>query len=159
MAFHIRNCVGTRDDRSSRFSGWPVHSPADASPGSCGRPRTAQGRCGSLLLHRKGLAPSTSCRPPGALRKSSQYATYRRFKLHPTPSGNVLDKYAALAPDQIVRPQSCRMTHRHLPSLVGQITPFTGAPQGDALSQSTQSPPCLFQTRHARTSTVRTPGL
>lgn len=36
---------------------------------------TAQGRCGSLLLHRKGLAPSTSCRSPGALRNPSQQAT------------------------------------------------------------------------------------
>src|SRR5262249_32628745 len=34
-----------------------------------GRPRTAQGRCGSLLLHRIGLAPTTRCRSPGALRK------------------------------------------------------------------------------------------
>ncbi len=29
--------------------------------------RTARGRCGSLLLHRNGLAPSTPCRSPGAL--------------------------------------------------------------------------------------------
>ena len=28
--------------------------------------RTARGRCGSLLLHRNGLAPSTPCRSPGA---------------------------------------------------------------------------------------------
>ena len=28
--------------------------------------RTARGRCGSLLLHRSGLAPPTPCRPPGA---------------------------------------------------------------------------------------------
>jgi hypothetical protein len=27
-----------------------------------------QGRCGSLLLHRDGLTPSTPCRSPGALR-------------------------------------------------------------------------------------------
>src|SRR5215469_7177294 len=33
------------------------------------RPRTARGRCGSLLLHRIGLAPTTRCRSPGALRK------------------------------------------------------------------------------------------
>jgi hypothetical protein len=57
VAFHIRNCVGTRDDRSSLH-----HRP-------CGRRRTAQGRCGSLLLHREGLSPSTPCRSPGALRK------------------------------------------------------------------------------------------
>ena len=28
--------------------------------------RTAQGRCGSLLLHRSGLSPPTPCRSPGA---------------------------------------------------------------------------------------------
>src|SRR5436190_19764060 len=28
--------------------------------------RMTWGRCGSLLLHRKGLAPSTPCRSPGA---------------------------------------------------------------------------------------------
>ena len=32
-----------------------------------GRLRTARGRCGSLLLHRSGLAPQTPCRSPGAL--------------------------------------------------------------------------------------------
>ena len=32
-----------------------------------GRPRTAWGRCGSLLLHRSGLSPHTPCRSPGAL--------------------------------------------------------------------------------------------
>src|SRR5258708_4825392 len=30
--------------------------------------RTARGRCGSLHLHRNGLAPSTPCRSPGALK-------------------------------------------------------------------------------------------
>src|SRR3989440_5074708 len=33
-----------------------------------GRQRTARGRCGSLHLHRSGLAPPTPCRSPGALR-------------------------------------------------------------------------------------------
>jgi len=28
--------------------------------------RTARGRCGSLFLHRSGLAPPTPCRSPGA---------------------------------------------------------------------------------------------
>ena len=32
------------------------------------RRRTAWGRCGLLLLHRIGLAPTTPCRSPGALR-------------------------------------------------------------------------------------------
>ncbi len=31
-----------------------------------GQRRTARGRCGSLLLHRSGLAPPTPCRSPGA---------------------------------------------------------------------------------------------
>src|SRR5713101_975748 len=35
-------------------------------PRPCGRRRTAWGRCGSLLLHRSGLAPPTPCRSPGA---------------------------------------------------------------------------------------------
>jgi hypothetical protein len=31
-----------------------------------GHLRMTRGRCGSLVLHRKGLAPSTPCRSPGA---------------------------------------------------------------------------------------------
>ena len=34
--------------------------------GPRGHLRMTRGRCGSLLLHRKGLAPSTPCRSPGA---------------------------------------------------------------------------------------------
>src|ERR1700730_1844362 len=34
--------------------------------GPHGQPRMTRGRCGSLFLHRKGLAPSTLCRSPGA---------------------------------------------------------------------------------------------
>src|SRR3984957_20466734 len=44
-----------------------MRSPADASPARPReRKRTAWGRCGSLLLHRIGLAPITPCRSPGA---------------------------------------------------------------------------------------------
>src|SRR3981189_473626 len=32
--------------------------------------RMTRGRCGSLLLHRDGLPPSTPCRSPGALRST-----------------------------------------------------------------------------------------
>jgi hypothetical protein len=35
-----------------------------------GTRRTARGRCDSLRLHRRGLAPPTPCRSPGALRIS-----------------------------------------------------------------------------------------
>ena len=53
----------------TRLNGWPMHSPTEASLSPCGRLRTAQGRCGSLLLHRVGLGPTTPCRSSGALRK------------------------------------------------------------------------------------------
>jgi len=56
----------------SRFNGWPVHSPADASPTPLRASAHGSGQCGSLLLHRKGLPPSTPCRSPGALRKPTQ---------------------------------------------------------------------------------------
>ena len=36
------------------------------APGLADRARMARGRCGSLLLHRRGLAPPTSRRSPGA---------------------------------------------------------------------------------------------
>src|SRR5882762_5962486 len=42
----------------------------------CGRLRTARGQCGSLLLHRKGLPPSTPCRSPGALRIAPIFRYY-----------------------------------------------------------------------------------
>ena len=52
----------------SRLNGWPMRSPVNASPTASRTPRTARGRCGSLLLHRSGLAPPTPCRSPGARR-------------------------------------------------------------------------------------------
>ena len=62
--------VGTRN-MFTRLNGWPVRSPANASPPSSRRPRMTRGRCGSLLLHRIGLAPTTRCRSPGALRTTA----------------------------------------------------------------------------------------
>jgi len=51
------------------------------------RPRTAQGRCGSLLLHRTGLAPTTRCRSPGALRKTlDAFRFYIGFYIAQPPS-------------------------------------------------------------------------
>src|SRR5271155_1120793 len=41
--------------------------------------RMTRGRCGSLLLHRDGLAPSTPCRSPGALR-SAPMNRHRRYR-------------------------------------------------------------------------------
>src|SRR5215212_6505204 len=39
-------------------------------------PRMTRGQCGSLLLHRDGLAPSTSCRSPGAPRRTMAVPAY-----------------------------------------------------------------------------------
>jgi hypothetical protein len=52
----------------SRLNGWPVRSPVNASLMPSRATAHDSGRCGSLLLHRDGLAPSTPCRSPGALR-------------------------------------------------------------------------------------------
>src|SRR3984957_20049122 len=60
------------------------------------RKRTAWGRCGSLLLHRIGLAPITPCRSPGAQSPQLQevcanprdfllYRIARHFRRLPTP--------------------------------------------------------------------------
>src|SRR5207237_5400288 len=41
------------------------------------RPRMTRGRCGSLLLHRNGLAPSALCRSPGAPDVGRSIAAYK----------------------------------------------------------------------------------
>ena len=63
-----------------------------------GRQRTARGQCGSLLRHRVGLAPTTRCRSPGALRKildatsrwtdnwTSLHITHKSYFENPLPS-------------------------------------------------------------------------
>ena len=40
-----------------------------------------RGRCGSLNLHRKGLAPSTSCRSPGAPVHIISHGRYVAFQM------------------------------------------------------------------------------
>src|SRR5260370_40946276 len=51
---------------------------------------------------------------------------YGRFKLHPAPSGNVLDKYAGLAPDQTLRPQPRRVINTTCPVSTGKSGPPIG---------------------------------
>src|SRR5262245_61067268 len=62
VAFHIRNRVGIRDEGFRGSMAGPCYPLPTLRRHPRGRLRTARGRCGSLLLHRKGLAPSTSCR-------------------------------------------------------------------------------------------------
>ena len=52
----------------SRLDGWPVHPLSTLRRSPRKQLRMTRGRCDSLLLHRDGLAPSTPCRSPGALR-------------------------------------------------------------------------------------------
>jgi hypothetical protein len=54
----------------SRLNGWPMRCPVNASPIPHWYLRMTRGRCGSLLLHHDGLAPSTPCWSPGALRSA-----------------------------------------------------------------------------------------
>jgi hypothetical protein len=91
VAFRTRNSVGTRGLAFAaqwlayalpyrRFVG--VLTDANARLG---------GRCGSLLLHRSGLAPPTPCRSPGALRvphaqpRSRVSVSQVRREFRPTP--------------------------------------------------------------------------
>src|SRR3954465_7467583 len=47
------------------------------------RPRMTRGRCGSLLLHRNGLAPSALCRSPGAPDSGRSRGDYRGSGVDP----------------------------------------------------------------------------
>src|SRR5258708_40188284 len=63
VAFRDSEHVGTRDKSCFRGSMAGLCAPLPTlrrHPHGC--PRTAWGRCGSLLLHRSGLAPPTLCR-------------------------------------------------------------------------------------------------
>src|ERR1700736_3894619 len=50
----------------SWINGWPARSLSTLHVRPRDRTRMTRGRCGSLLLHRNGLAPSALCRSPGA---------------------------------------------------------------------------------------------
>ena len=62
IAFHFRHSVGTRDEISfaAQWLAYALPYRRFAAPSRA--PRTARGRCGSLLLHRSGLSPPTPCR-------------------------------------------------------------------------------------------------
>jgi hypothetical protein len=59
LAFRKMHCVGTQNRKLSRLNGWPMRSPLTLRRDPRGPLRMTRGRCGSLLLHRKGLAPSS----------------------------------------------------------------------------------------------------
>src|ERR1700687_4726778 len=80
-----------------------------------GHLRMTRGRCGSLLLHRDGLAPSTPCRSPGALRFSPI-----RWGNRPAACGKLKILGAALQADgeyevRVERPQASEGEAQHGP--------------------------------------------
>ena len=74
---------GIRSDARLRFRQTLI------SPAGTRRCALTRGRCGSLLLHRNGLAPSTPCRSPGAqplkMLESRQIGQRVAFLRHPSP--------------------------------------------------------------------------
>ena len=72
VAFRLRNSVSAQDMNlcEAQLLAYAFPLPTlRCRP--CGRPRTAQGRCGSLLPHRVGLPPTTPCRSPRRTAKES----------------------------------------------------------------------------------------
>ena len=72
-----------------------------------GRPRTARGRCGSLLLHGDELSPSVPCQSPGALGNYTNSVSSMALAIKaktlmsrcdPRSGGTSLGRRAALAP-------------------------------------------------------------
>src|SRR4051794_23593144 len=83
------------------------------------RPRMTRGRCGSLLLHRNGLAPSALCRSPGApdTGRSIRLVVYRGESVVAIVP---LDVVAAIG----LAGRLIEATRRHLPSpIVVNIDP------------------------------------
>src|SRR3954449_8241829 len=74
------------------------------------RPRMTRGQRGSLLLHRDGLAPSTSCRSPGAPRLNGWPA---RSPADASPLASRPDTHGS-GPTWIATPSSYRNSHRLL---------------------------------------------
>ena len=65
VAFRHRNDVGTQDEGTFAAQWLAYALPCQRFANTLtGIWRIFRGRCGSLLLHRDGLAPSTPCRSP-----------------------------------------------------------------------------------------------
>src|ERR1022692_2123736 len=89
-----------------------------------GHLRMTRGRCGSLLLHRDGLAPSTPCRSPGALRSTpesrrfqSRSACLKGATLPPSvsPSNSKIRRLTSLAPlEELASSRSSHQKDGHL---------------------------------------------
>jgi hypothetical protein len=110
IAFRQRNDVGARERVLSRLNGWPVRSRVNASLMPSRAAAHDSGSMRSLLLHRDGLASSTPCRSPGALR-------FRRIGEQPMdPNGACLPRWrqeGLIAPADF-KASACRLFSRAL---------------------------------------------
>ena len=77
VAFHVTTASAPGMSILSRLNGWPMHSPVNASPTPSRATAHDSGPMWFANLHRSGLAPSTPCRSPGALRFAPDSGTYR----------------------------------------------------------------------------------
>ena len=92
VAFRQRNDVGSQDEGTfaAQWLAYALHGTLRRCPR--GQLRMTRGRCGSLLLHRDGLAPSTPCRSPGALRSSPESglkSDLDQFRFVPTTTHSI----------------------------------------------------------------------
>src|SRR3982074_2110606 len=85
-----------------------------------GRQRTARGRCGSLLLHRNGLAPSTPCRSPGAREAKQSISPQRKTGLR-RRFAPLRKRFAFVAGNDI---QQCRDVRRAYLTASARVNPM-----------------------------------
>jgi hypothetical protein len=102
VAFHHLHGVGTQN-RNFRGSMAGLCAPLSTlRRGPHGQLRMTRGRCGSLLLHRKGLAPSTPCRSPGA----SQMLSGMPLPAQPVDATQALNLSAGVSNARVLRGRS-----------------------------------------------------
>jgi hypothetical protein len=82
-AYRTASAPGNRPLRGSMAGLHTPLSTLDVRPRD--RPRMTRGRCGSLLLHRNGLAPSALCRSPGASDSGHSAVDNRAAQIDPEP--------------------------------------------------------------------------
>jgi hypothetical protein len=83
FAFRRSDGVGAPDDAfAAQWLAYTFPCRRFASSLAAGA-RTAKGRCGSLLLHRSGLAPPTPCRSPGAPDPNLCFVQARTARIDP----------------------------------------------------------------------------
>jgi hypothetical protein len=99
--------------------------------------RTTRGQCGSLLLHRDGLSPSSPCRSPGALRRSATFYSSPHHDGTARPTNRYLNHPRPLAGQSLIQPQVNRGRSRVTALTV--LTPAAPAPASRRASTAGES--------------------